>query len=497
MPQWWSMECAQQPNLIAQKFSNQSMLRKLRFLLLALLCLVFTASAQHQEIDEDPEIWKAREKPGLDTNSFLHAFKQGTISGHLRYFFMATDNEKGLSDFFANAAGGGLKFETAKFKGFQMGISGFFTFNVGSSDFLKRDQRTGQVSRYEIGLFDVEDPLNKKDIDRLEELYFKYSYKKLSITAGKQLINTPFINLQDGRMRPTEVNGLWLDHKFKKTRIEAGYIDQISPRGTVKWFKVENSFGIYSSGVNKDGSKSEYETNTHTKGLAILGITHKPNKYISIQFWNIYTENIFNASFVQAELEKEAGHKQKWIAGIQLFQQNRIGEGGNEELKKKYMQDKSSLVLSTKLGWEKNNWKTSFNFTHITNQGRYTMPREWGRDPFYTFMPRERNEGLANVYAYVLKMGKSFPKQRVSANLAVGHFNLPSVYDYASNKYGLPSYNQLNIDLRYTFNGILTGLESQLLFVYKGKSSNETIDDKYVINKVNMSLWNIVLNYNF
>jgi hypothetical protein len=491
------MECAQQPNLIAQKFSNQSMLRKLRFLLLALLCLVFTASAQHQEIDEDPEIWKAREKPGLDTNSFLHAFKQGTISGHLRYFFMATDNEKGLSDYFANAAGGGLKFETAKFKGFQMGISGFFTFNVGSSDFLKRDQRTGQVSRYEIGLFDVEDPLNKKDIDRLEELYFKYSYKKLSITAGKQLINTPFINLQDGRMRPTEVNGLWLDHKFKKTRIEAGYIDQISPRGTVKWFKVENSFGIYSSGVNKDGSKSEYETNTHTKGLAILGITHKPNKYISIQFWNIYTENIFNASFVQAELEKEAGHKQKWIAGIQLFQQNRIGEGGNEELKKKYMQDKSSLVLSTKLGWEKNNWKTSFNFTHITNQGRYTMPREWGRDPFYTFMPRERNEGLANVYAYVLKMGKSFPKQRVSANLAVGHFNLPSVYDYASNKYGLPSYNQLNIDLRYTFNGILTGLESQLLFVYKGKSSNETIDDKYVINKVNMSLWNIVLNYNF
>jgi hypothetical protein len=196
-------------------------------------------------------------------------------------------------------------------------------------------------------------------------------------------------------------------------------------------------------------------------------------------------------------LDKEVGKKQKWIAGIQLFQQSRIGEGGNEELEKKYMQNKSSFVLSTKLGWESHNWKTSFNFTRITNQGRYTMPREWGRDPFYTFMPRERNEGLANVYAYVIKAGKSFPKQRVSANLAIGHFNLPSVYDFSANKYGLPSYNQLNLDLRYTFNGILTGLESQLLFVYKGKATNETIDDKYIINKVNMSLWNIVLNYNF
>jgi hypothetical protein len=70
------------------------MFSKFSLLLLALLCLAFSASAQHQEIDEDPEIWKAREKTEVDSNSFLHAFKHGTASGHLRYFFMATDNEK-------------------------------------------------------------------------------------------------------------------------------------------------------------------------------------------------------------------------------------------------------------------------------------------------------------------------------------------------------------------------------------------------------------------
>ena len=491
------MERAQQPNLIVQKFTNQSMLRKSRLLLLALLCLVYTASAQHQEIDEDPEIWKTREKAGIDTNSFLHAFKNGTASGHLRYFFMNTDNQEGLSNYFANAAGGGLKFETAKFKGFQMGISGFFTFNIGSSDFSKRDPKTNQMSRYEIGLFDQEDPLNKTDIDRLEELYLKYSFQRSTITLGKQLINTPFINLQDGRMRPTEVNGLWLDHKMKKTRIEGGLLYQISPRGTVKWYDIGKSIGIYSTGINKDGSKSEYEDNTHTKGLAMVGITHKPNKALSLQFWNLYTENIFNASFFQAEIEKQSGNKQKWIAGIQLIQQNRIGEGGNEAIEKRYMQDKSSFAFGSKIGWEYGSWKTSFNFNRITAQGRYTMPREWGRDPFYTFMARERNEGLANVYAYVLRVGRGFPKQRITANVAVGHFNLPSVYDFAANKYGLPSYNQMNVDLRYSFKGMLTGLESQLLFVYKGKATNEQIEDNYIINRVNMGLWNLVFNYNF
>ena len=480
-----------------KKTNSKFVMKKSGFLITALLCFSFFAKAQHQEIDEDPEIWKAREKVGLDTNSFLHAFKHGTASGHLRYFFMNTNNEKGLSDYFANAAGGGLKFETAKFKGFQMGISGFFTFNIGSSDFLKPDPKTGQLSRYEIGLFDQEDPLNKTDIDRLEELYLKYNFHRSTITLGKQLINTPFINLQDGRMRPTEVNGLWLDHKMKKTRIEGGLLYQISPRGTVKWYDVGKSIGIYSTGINKDGTKSEYEGNTHTKGLAMVGITHKPNKELSLQFWHLYTENIFNASFIQVEYEKELENKHTLSAGIQLFQQNRIGEGGNEEEAKRYMQDKSSFVYSGKLGWSYKKWKASFNFSRITSAGRYTMPREWGRDPFYTFMPRERNEGLANVYAYVVRVGRSFPKQRSSVNLAVGHFKLPSVYDFEANKYGLPSYNQLNIDYRYSFKAMLTGLEAQILYVYKGKATNEIIDDRYIINRVNMGLWNIVLNYNF
>ena len=453
--------------------------------------------AQHQELGEAPAIWKESHKENIDTTAFLYAFKHGRASGHLRYFFMSTDNEKELSDYYANAAGGGLKFETAKFKGFQMGISGFFTFNIGSSNFLKTDPSTGQLNRYEIGLFDQEDPANKKDIDRLEELYLKYNFNRSSITLGKQLINTPFINLQDGRMRPTEVNGIWMKHQFKKINIEGGFLHQISPRGTVKWYGIGESIGIYSVGVNKDGSKSAYENNTLSRGILLLGLNHNIHKNLSFNFWNIYTENIFNASFAQVEFTSTQHNKRIWNVGMQIFQQSRVGNGGNLAVEKKYMQDKSSFSFGGKIGLDFNNWQTSLNFNRITSYGRYTMPREWGRDPFYTFMPRERNEGLANVYAYVLKMGKGFPKQRINTNVAIGHFSLPSVYDVAANKYGLPSYRQLNIDARYKFKGLLTGMETQLLFVYKFKATRDHIPDKFVINKVNMGLWNVVVNYNF
>jgi hypothetical protein len=41
---------------------------------------------------------------------------------------MGTDNETGLTDYYANALGGGLKFETAKFHNFQIGVSIANTF---------------------------------------------------------------------------------------------------------------------------------------------------------------------------------------------------------------------------------------------------------------------------------------------------------------------------------------------------------------------------------
>ena len=471
---------------------------KINILLFLMLSITNTLFSQHQELNEKPGLWKEKEND-IDSTTLLSAFQKGHLSGHFRYYFMATNNAKGLTDYYANAIGGGIKFETAKFKNFQFGVSGFFTFNIGSSNLAVPDATTNQMNRYEIGLFDIEDPSNKKDIDRLEELYLKYNFKNATITVGKQLINTPFINLQDGRMRPTVVEGVWTEiNKFKKAKVELGYLYGIAPRSTVKWYRVDNSIGIYPVGVNEVGTKADYTGNLKSKGILLAGITYQSSSNLKFQFWNQFTENIFNSAMLQADYTFPLADKSKLFIAAQMIRQDAVSAGGNNDASKAYFtKGGKSFSFGGRAGWKNNTWETTLNYNRITAKGKYLMPREWGRDPFFTFLPRERNEGFGDVHAIMAKINYKIPSIRVTTSIAFGNYNLPDINNFALNKYGLPSYDQLNIDIRYKFAGILKGLESQLLFGYKNKTGDSFNNDKYVINKVDMSLWNLVINYQF
>jgi hypothetical protein len=464
-----------------------------------LLGIVSIANAQHQEVSEKPEMYKGKQVQTVDSTSVLSAFKNGHFNGHFRYYFMSTQNQKGLTDYYANAAGGGLRYETAKFHKFQFAVSGFYTYNIGSSDLGKADSTTGQYNRYEIALFDVEDPYNKNDNDRLEELYLKYTYKKSSIVFGKQLMNTPFINLQDGRMRPTGVDGFWFElNEIKKTKIEGGWLYSISPRGTTKWFDVGKSIGVYPVGVNAAGTNSQYANNLESKGVFLLGAHVDVSKNLKLHGWDVFTENIFNTAMLQADISMPLENTSMVFASAQVIRQDAVNNGGNEDADKTYFEKGGkALTFGAKAGWQNRQWEASINYNRITADGRYLMPREWGREPFFTFLPRERNEGFGDVHALMAKVNYTISKIRVKISLAAGYYRLPDVKDYRLNKYGVPSYTQVNADVRYTFTKVLKGLEAQLLVVGK-VNKGETYDSKkFVFNKVSMVLYNFVLNYHF
>ena len=461
------------------------------FLLLHVSTILF---AQHQEMHTPPHLWKGKKSIAEDSSSLLFAFKHGKVHGNLRYFFMATENQDRLTDAYANAVGGGLFYETAAYKGFQMGVGGYFIYNMGSSDMTRLDPFTQTISRYETALFDLKNLANKHDLDRLEELYIKYNWGKSHVIIGKQLINTPFINLQDGRMRPTEVGGVYSEiFSGKHTKLAGGFLYEISPRGTVDWYGIGESIGIYSNGVNVDGTKGNYAKHIESKGIALMTYTHTTANGHSFKIHDVFVDNVFNTTQLQWDVKK--GH---WVSGLQYTEQHAVNDGGNEDPSKTYFSpNQIARVISSKLGYEQGNWKSSINYTRITADGRYLMPREWGRDPFFTFMPRERNEGLGDVHAFVSRIQYTSPKWPLKVNLSYGLFKLPDVKNAALNKYGLPSYDQLNIDLNYEFNNFLEGLEIQALFVHKTNRGETYANEKYIINKVNMSNYNLVANFHF
>lgn len=447
--------------------------------------------------DHSPEENETKKE---EKKNLLSYFKNGHSSGHLRYYFMATDNERGLTDFYANAVGGGLRFETASFHGFHFGVAGFYIFNVGSSELTHRDPATGQLSRYEIGQFDVTDLENKHDLDRLEDLYLKYEIGKTTIVAGRQNIKSPFINPQDGRMRPTAESGVWIEslNDIPNLELKGGFFNDISPRGTVSWYNIGHSIGIYSAGVDENGKRSGYPNRVKSLFVGLAGAQYQVAKTIKIQGWNQWVDNVFNTSLFQLDGNNHLGGNWHSFYGLQYIHQQTIGDGGNADPEFQYAsKDWKSNIFGGKLGIKNNGFETSLSYTRITKDGRFLMPREWGREPLFTFMARERNEGAGDVHALVYRISNHINHTGLRPELSAGYYRMPDVKDYRLNKYGMPSYYQLNASVLYDFEGFFKGLDAQFILVYKGKLG-ETYDvPNFVFNKVNMWHTNFIINYHF
>lgn len=431
-----------------------------------------------------------------DTTTLAYALRKGKLDLHFRFYYMHTNNEKNLSDYYAYAVGGGMKYETGAFKNFSFGIGGFFIWNIGSSNLTIPDSTTGLYNRYESGQFDVEDLSNKNNMDRLEAFYLKYKFPRSTIVLGKQQINTPFINPQDGRMRPTVEQGIWLDiQSVSRTRIQSGWLTKISPRGTVKWFDIDESIGVYSSGVNTSGTKSNYKGNLSSRGTGIIGLEYLLQQNWTVRFWEFYTENIFNTVMLQSEGEWKINEKGSAIAAGMFIHQDAVNYGGNiDPLKTYFDPSQSSNIFSGRLGYRQKSSLLLLNYTRISGNGRFLFPREWGREPMYTFLRRERNEGTGNVNAYSVNLFNEFAKNRIKTELSYGYYKLPGVTDYRLNKYGLPSYHQALCDIQYSLTGFMKGLELEFLYTYKWQA--EFVENpKAIINKVNMGHINVIVNY--
>jgi hypothetical protein len=194
------------------------------------------------------------------------------------------------------------------------------------------------------------------------------------------------------------------------------------------------------------------------------------------------------------------GNKDRaWIYGIQGIHQHSLGNGGNIDINKAYFQpNNSSFVFGVRLGKQlSEKQKITLNGTRITSHGRYLMPREWGRDPFYTFMPRERNEGYGDVWAMNALYSYGFTEMPLKIDVGIGRYKLPNIYNFELNKYGFPAYYQANLDVRYSMEDFFKGLEIQFLIVLKQAIEQQGYLPKFEINKVNLTHYNLILNYHF
>jgi hypothetical protein len=473
----------------------------MQYIKVSLFIFLFTTSVLSQTKQfKKPFLWKGDKKNTSDSTSILYAFKNGEFDGRIRYYFASSVNEGALSDYYANAVGTGLRYETRSYFGFQLAASGFYTFNIASSDLSQPDPITENLNRYELGLFDVDNPGETKNLAQNEELYLKYTFKKGRFIYGRQFLHTPLLNLQDGRMRPTTVEGIWYELvPTEKWKFEGGWLYRIFPRSTNKWYRFDESMGLYPQGRNTSGNPANYRGNLSSAGLGVFSVNYKPLKNIEIKLWDYYLENIINSAFFQVKGKAKINTNLSFLYGGQFMRQDAINNGGNSNPELSYTEKGAkSMTFGSRLGIKTTSWLFTLNYNRITADGKFLFPREWGRDPFFTFLPRERNEGFGDVHAINTNIKFSPEGQPYFLSLGAGYYNLPDITDQSElNKYAIPSYFQVNLDFKYIHQKWLKGLESHFLVVSKIAEGNTYNNPKFVFQKVNMLHINLMINYYF
>lgn len=342
--------------------------------------------------------------------------------------------------------------------------------------------------------------------------------EKNSITLGRMKLDTPFVNPQDGRMIPTFEQGVWVTSAFSKEWSgQAGYINAFWNRNTPEWKSVEDSLGY---GYEMGNSSLEttvagnYRGNTSSDGLFIANIRYGIPHEFTIDVWDYYLENIFNLSYADVSYTFPYGPVELSY-GAQYIYQRQSGDGGNSEdnsvptdaiKAKSYMQEgEKSTTYGVKTAIKYRSSKLTFAYNQTTDDGRFLFPREWGKEPLYTFQKRERSDGSGNSHAWLTSVEHNFAAQGLSGldvMAGYGEYKKTDAKEWKYNKYGHPSYAQWNIDVFYRFGGRLKGLRAEYLLARK-VARGETYqipgasEYNFIFRKNGITQQNFILNYDF
>ena len=430
------------------------------------------------------------------TSHLYDIMKQGELDGRFRLYNMATINEGAPTDYHAVAFGGTLGFTSQRWHGTRFKLSGGYTFDLATSDLTLADPVTGVTNRYEIGLFDVNDPRHTNDLAYLHEFQLDWLSKSLrtQVIFGKQELNTPFLNPQDGRMHPSLFEGIWANHRTKRgMALQGGWIHRVAPRGASEWYTVAESMSVFPAGRNIYGEAARHGEHGSSTGIFIASLKKELYRSTTITAWNLHTENVFNSALIQLDA---GGKEDRWsVSTISIRQDAAQYRGEGNDALQYVPHGVSSWAFSGRVRNVLGKFRWQLNYTRITAHGRYLMPREWGRDPFFTFLPRERNEGAGDVHAASLNLiwkAKSGWRIQVDGGL----YRMPELIDVRLNKYALPSYTQFDVNAQYQFRGGWRGLAAQLLVVGK-LPLDPGLTEKQSINKVDMLHADLIINYVF
>lgn len=297
------------------------------------------------------------------------------------------------------------------------------------------------------------------------------------------LVETPFVNPQDSRLKPSAFQGLWLDwnegHRFE---LNAGVFNKVSPRSTTEWVYISESIGLYDHYQN-EGTASPINRDIN---LWILGGHIKLNENTRFHNWQYYINQYSYVNFNQFEWCKSAIK-----LGLQYVFQNGLDE---KQLFSEQDLKQESHIVSARMKWIKPRWQVSYNVTQGLSVGRFTFPKEWHAKPFYTFISRHRIEAFHEVNSHAVKLDAQ--PFRTWKQLNIGLYLARTIYEDVNeltNTRNSRSLSQISLDLQARLRDNGDNLSFMLLNTFI--LANEVISNP--ILKEERHLTQLIVNFKF
>ena len=232
-----------------------------------------------------------------EVTTLSEVFSEAKTSGNVKYYYIQTDKDHEIGDSTsakANSVGGQLSFDSASLYGFTGGAT-FMTTNpflLGDSVDTSIIGRDNGV-RLDAGL---NAPTATTGFSVLCELYMAYTYDTASITLGRKVIKTPFVDAKEVRMLPSAVEGAFAAYGFgKKSKVEVAYLDKFKQR-------TSNAFmDMYQHAL---GDKTQDITGKKDGSVLMAGLDYQYGAF-TYKIYDDYASDFMNSLYIDGSYKMD------------------------------------------------------------------------------------------------------------------------------------------------------------------------------------------------
>ncbi|MEN4052176.1 OprD family outer membrane porin [Sulfurimonas sp. NWX79] len=433
-------------------------------------------------------------------------FSEGTVSGQIRMFYVDRKYQGSLgvnTHRATTALGGHLKFETAKFNGFNMAAAFYTTQDTG------------------LNPYDVQDPsllgTGLESYSILGEGYIGYSFADLGYKTdaklGYQRYDVPMMGSDDARMLPNTFRAYKLvSHDITNTTLQIAHVDRIA-YGTfrnVYSFTGTNAAKAMlatTSGYPANGeieAGKYYNLGMATVGKKTDGVTNVLVKYTTKHFHvkvsNDYAWDMYNTLYADAGTSWDCllNSDIHPFLQAQIIKQNSVGAKYMKNLAESDNGEIDSLYWAAKFGAKYAGFAAYIAYSQtsensdtdiVNNQYKNAIISQFGGMPAYTQGMVTRHQFLAGTKA--TKVAAVYSFKNLGVNLSAAAYYTSFGMDKNSG-YGIArTATEPGFDIKYYPKALKNKLQLRFRGNFPRKFYESTSGD------LGWNEYRFIANYNF